>query len=254
MFTVHKCQHYIGSKLYIRTNKIAKINKFIILTENWNVLEPVSQTAYYRTYLICIFPLFISLQCTWNYCTWAASYLLRGISSHLPAGAQRQDGSLGSCRQSLRVELCFGSLYRQLVGDFWAINAGLVGSLSVRLPRGWRVNKASCGRLWQPRGSSQAPALTHCLCQSEQHQHLSRLQAGRVKPRACRSQEQGACTAGAVMFAPGSPILSSPSATGDLYWIHGNGFSTLRFHQLVTMGCVLAADWRAVSFVEQKRD
>lgn len=55
------------------------------------------------------------------------------------------------------------------------------------------------------------------------------------------SEEQGACTAGVVMFIPGSSILISPSATGDLYWIHGNGFSTLHFHQLVTMGCVLVA-------------
>lgn len=67
--------------------------------------------------------------------------------------------------------------------------------------------------------------------------------AAAVTPQAGRqvgltpAREQGACTAGVGMFVPSPSILISPSATGDPYWIHGNGFSTLRFHQLVTMGC-----------------
>lgn len=42
-------------KIYIITNKILEINKFMILTENISVLEAASKTACYRTYLICLF-------------------------------------------------------------------------------------------------------------------------------------------------------------------------------------------------------
>lgn len=107
---------------------------------------------------------------------------------------------------------CFGAVSEWLLGElltkpacalviyqfiqtdslfFLAVNAGLVGSWSTRLFRERRVKKRAGKGFGNLEGASKLQPWLILPCQSDKPQHLSRLQAGRVKLRACREWGAG---------------------------------------------------------------